>query len=51
MASCIKTWYIEGQRAFRTGVDLEDCPYDEGTEPYRAWRDGWCVEAEDYNND
>ena len=40
MVTTIKHWYQEGQRAFLNGLDLADCPYDENSEPYRAWQEG-----------
>lgn len=46
MTTTIRDWEREGQKAFRRGRDLEDCPYDKATTPYYSWRDGWILEAE-----
>lgn len=41
MTTNVKDWYNEGVRAFKNGKDINDCEYDEETEAYNAWRDGW----------
>ncbi|MFQ5528490.1 MAG: hypothetical protein ACE5GX_19830, partial [Thermoanaerobaculia bacterium] len=33
--------YLEGAEAARNGRPLSDNPYEEGTEDYLSWQDGW----------
>lgn len=51
MVTYTKHWYQEGQRAFLDGQDVEDCPYDDNSEPYRAWSEGWYDKAEEFEDD
>ena len=34
-------WMWEGREAYWRGLKLEDCPYDEGTEPHYMWAEGF----------
>lgn len=31
----------QGTYAYYDGCQIGDCPYDEGSEEYTAWTDGW----------
>lgn len=51
MSKQTKDWFLEGQEAFNTNKDLiDDCPYDEGSEPCNAWQDGWLAEADKWES-
>jgi hypothetical protein len=45
-----KDWKYEGERAFKRGVDLQDCPYDPGTEAFNQWYDGWMKMSDEYDS-
>ena len=47
-----KNIYDEGWDAFQAGENLNDCPYDENTNPkdYDDWVDGWCAACRIDNN-
>ena len=42
----VNDWIKEGELAYLYFIAEEDCPYDEGTEPYDAWLKGWNHEAD-----
>lgn len=41
-----------GEKAFRSGLAVEENPHDKGTEKYDAWRTGWygAQDFEEYEN-
>lgn len=44
-------FYDEGYRAFKNGRDLDnDCPYEEATEGFNKWREGWLDAAEAFDH-
>jgi ribosome modulation factor len=34
-------FFEEGQQDYKDGIDLEECPYDEGTDGQYGWIRGW----------
>lgn len=43
--------FEEGKSAFLRGRDLNDCPYEEATEEFYEWEEGWTTASEKYEND
>jgi hypothetical protein len=47
MSGCFE----EGKRDFKRGIDLEECPYEDGTSQYYEWEEGWITASELFEND
>lgn len=39
--------YAKGYMAFKEGMELEDNPFEEGTEDYESWEAGWVSGADE----
>jgi len=40
---------MQGTYAYYDGCEIGDCPYDEGSEEYTAWTNGWAQARETEN--
>jgi ribosome modulation factor len=41
----------EGKKAFKQGIDLDLCPYEDGSTEYYEWEEGWIEASEEYEDD
>ena len=51
--SNIEKYKHAGRQAYFANYDINDCPYEEGTEEYLYCQEGWCDadEADNSNED